>query len=259
MATNTNNHNNHRSKRKRDAPTLNPIQKASKALSWALRHQALNIGWSMTPDGYVPVAQILQSDHPRFRDMTTLSEIEQVVASNDKKRFHLGRKPASEYPRVRFSPQDIREDDQSVLCIRASQGHSIDFIDPLQLLTPLSPKELASIPVIVHGTYPAAWQQIQTEGLNRMTRNHIHFATGLPRDKQQVISGMRQSCTVHIYLNARKCAQCEDLQFFQSANGVLLTAGVKESGVLPVEFFSHVTDSKGNLLLDQRQKQEKSS
>ena len=72
---------------------------------------------------------------------------------------------------------------------------------------------------------------------------------------------MRKSCTVYIYVDAVKCADHspDTITFYRSANGVLLTAGVNESGILPVEFFSHVTDSTGNILLDQRAKKKTNS
>jgi 2'-phosphotransferase len=40
-------------------------------------------------------------------------------------------------------------------------------------------------------------------GLNKMARNHIHMAVGLP-GKAGVISGMRDSCQVVIEINLAK-------------------------------------------------------
>jgi RNA:NAD 2'-phosphotransferase (TPT1/KptA family) len=62
---------------------------------------------------------------------------------------------------------------------------------------------------------------------------------------------MRKSASVHVYIDAAKCAK-DGVPFFQSDNGVLLTDGVEGSGILPPEYFSHVTDSSGNVLLDNR-------
>jgi len=56
---------------------------------------------------------------------------------------------------------------------------------------------------VIHGTYYRFWNAIKSNGLSRMRRNHIHFATGLPGDSQ-VISGMRQSAQVLIYIDVRK-------------------------------------------------------
>ena len=39
---------------------------------------------------------------------------------------------------------------------------------------------------------------------------------------------------------------------FLSDNGVLLTAGLKDQGLLPLQYLSHVTDRNGNIMLDQR-------
>ena len=34
----------------------------------------------------------------------------------------------------------------------------------------------SAYPVVVHGTYSKAWEQIRKQGLSKMRRNHIHFA-----------------------------------------------------------------------------------
>ena len=70
-----------------------------------------------------------------------------------------------------------------------------------------------------------------------MTRNHIHFAKGLPGE-DGVISGMRSSCDVLIYMDAKKCLD-SDIPFFESANGVLLSPG-NEKGQIPLEMVEKV-------------------
>mmetsp|Transcript_22511 Transcript_22511/g.25336 ORF Transcript_22511/g.25336 Transcript_22511/m.25336 type:complete len:313 (+) Transcript_22511:58-996(+) len=231
----------------------------SHALSWALRHSAKDIGLNILDDGYVPVQEIIDSTHPRLRD-ATIENIRNVVDSSDKKRFKL-----DERPRHLFYPNDNHDDDndddkdeidnnttvKSILCIRANQGHSITLINPEKLLNKLTPSELRSLPCIVHGTYLDAWGSIQTQkGLKKMNRTHIHFASGLP-DDTGVISGMRKNCGVYIYINALKCAT-DGIDFYVSDNGVILTDGIANSGVLPIEYFSQVTDKLGKFLLDNR-------
>jgi 2'-phosphotransferase len=215
------------------------LKSLSHKLSLGLRHKAVELGWSMTPDGYVPVDQVLQ--HSLFRGYTR-QDIETVVETNDKQRFHLCQRPRSNYD---ASP----EEEDTVLCIRANQGHSLPFIDADLLLQRLSEDNLLQkVPMMVHGTYWDAWQCIQASGgLSKMTRNHIHFATGLPRD-DGVISGMRRSCEVYIFIDIAKCVR-DQVPIYQSANGVLLSDGVGGSGILQMEYFSHVTDKTGNILL----------
>jgi 2'-phosphotransferase len=100
-----------------------------------------------------------------------------------------------------------------------------------------------------------------------MKRNHIHFATGLPatcsvssedgtqqscREKKNVtpVSGMRASSQIYIYVNGRKCAT-EGIRFYRSDNGVILTAGTNDEGILPVKYFKKVVlASTGKILYD---------
>lgn len=78
-----------------------------------------------------------------------------------------------------------------------------------------------------------------------MTRSHIHCAAGLSTDKQ-VISGMRKSCDVFVYIDAASAMEA-GVPFFLSTNGVILTPGLE--GVLAPQFFAQVTDREGNDLL----------
>jgi 2'-phosphotransferase len=262
-------------------------KKVSHSLSWALRHAAPQLKLTMTADGFVPLDELLQHSHSKLKCINDKSVVEAVVAENDKQRFSLQLRPTADYypttsayiPSSSFSSLSHDYPSSAMIwCIRANQGHSITgIIDPDQLLTRLTPRELVgadTIPTthnsseehqkpptatttttttrIVHGTTSEAWEQIRTEGvLHRMTRTHIHFATGLPGDND-IVSGMRRNSAVHVYLNMEQCVRA-GVVFYKSANGVILTAGVNEEGWLPIKYFSHVVDATtGRLLLDQR-------
>lgn len=103
-------------------------------------------------------------------------------------------------------------------------------------------------PNIIHGTNHTAWQLISKDpkGLQRMKRNHIHFATGL-LGEDGVISGMRGSCTVLVYVDFEKCLR-DGIKFFRSENGVVLTEGVGGEGYIPKEYFRKVVTTKGEHL-----------
>lgn len=154
--------------------------------------------------------------------------------------------------------------DKRVLCIRANQGHSLKGLQADRLLSPLTNEELSHPDLsIIHGTTARAWEDhIQREGLSRMKRNHIHFATGLPptaanetnrKDgggKRCVapISGMRPSSEIYIYVSGSKCAS-DGIAFYRSDNGVILTAGVSERGMLPLKYFAKVVHASSGRIL----------
>jgi len=58
----------------------------SKALSWLLRHNAENEGFSFIDGGYLPVEAILR--HRRFKGFS-VSDVEDVVKNCSKQRFAL--------------------------------------------------------------------------------------------------------------------------------------------------------------------------
>lgn len=184
----------------------------SKKLSKVLRHDAERLKLQLDAEGYVAVSELLRS--APFRGAhTTLDELQAVVA---------------ECPKQRFSLQ-VRD---GAFFIRANQGHSI-AVNEDKLLTPLT----SAPPLVFHGTYHAPLAAITTQGLSRMSRTHIHFATGF-----DAVSGIRASCTVLIVVDVRR-ALADGLKFFTSANGVVLTSG-NAAGFLEPKYFAAILDAK---------------
>ena len=54
-----------------------------------------------------------------------------------------------------------------------------------------------------------------------MTRNHIHFAPGLPKQKG-VISGMRGNCDAYVEVDIAAATK-DGIHFYISTNNVVLT------------------------------------
>lgn len=233
----------------------------SRALSWVLRHQAPNLNLKVSSDGYVPISAILSLKVRNFGSYTE-ADIRRVVESNDKQRFRIDTKiikysseepkskPAKSKSKSNFASYTFSENEEGekVACIRANQGHSIPGICFDELLTAISDDELKDL-TIVHGTYMDCWENhIRKEGLSKMNRNHIHFAPGLPSGKDEVISGMRKTCQVYIYIDGMSCAK-GGIKFYRSDNGVILSAG-SEAGILSCEYFAKVVDAKSGDLLE---------
>ena len=86
-----------------------------------------------------------------------------------------------------------------------------------------------------------------------MSRNHIHFAPGRPKDKE-VVSGMRTSCDVIIEIDLAAAIKA-GISFFISTNNVILTQGI--DGVLPPKFFKSVVTKGGKVLMGNYEPQEK--
>eukprot|EP00759_Apiculatamorpha_spiralis_P012028 PhF_6_TR19122/c1_g1_i1/m.28129/K10669/TRPT1, TPT1; 2'-phosphotransferase len=202
--------------------TMSPdLVSISKRLSYLLRHGAEKEHLSIDPSGYVPLPEIL-----RRRDFHNVTPeiIDTIVTTNEKKRFAV----------------EVRPD--GITYIRANQGHSIE-VENLELE---AIKDCSRIPLAVHGTTAEAWKSISTQGLSRMTRQHIHFAQGLPGD-YGVISGMRKSCEVLVYLDVAEALK-DNIPLFLSTNGVVLSPGVGTTGVIPPKYFQYVTDMKGQVI-----------
>lgn len=208
---------------KRNNRRNNSAVRTSKSLSWLLRHGAIKDGCPMRTDGYCKISDVLKSPSVA-RNKITKEDILEIVSSNDKQRFKV----------IQINGEDY---------IRANQGHSLDVQLDLDVVTASSdlPNGIA-----VHGTYYGAWKLIKESGLNRMNRQHIHMAVDTV-GKDSVISGMRSTCQVAVYVDVDAAIE-DGFEFFMSENGVVLCAG-DETGLLPKKYFSTVIDIKtGNEL-----------
>jgi 2'-phosphotransferase len=135
---------------------------------------------------------------------------------------------------------DLKEE-EGIWWIRANQGHSMKDVADLET-TPIN--SISDIPtgIAVHGTTLKAWKSIAKEGLSKMTRNHIHLAQGLAGPDSSVISGMRKSSQVLVYIDVKKALE-GGLKFVLSSNGVVLSSG-DQSGHIPPVFFEKAIDAK---------------
>ena len=108
----------------------------SKSLSWVLRHAAPSLGLKLSSDGFVPVQNILQLNHPRFckgkskkdappQPKYTVEDVIRVVENNDKQRFRLKYKEERSGDSIRNEGKPNNDVTTNVLCIRANQGHSL--------------------------------------------------------------------------------------------------------------------------------------
>jgi len=100
---------------------------------------------------------------------------------------------------------------------------------------------------IIHGTYYEAFDKIiQSGGLSKMTRQHVHFAIGEP-EEDHVISGMRKSSEVIFFLDVQKAINA-GITLLKSANNVILSPG-DSNGLVPIACFSKVIDRKTRKIL----------
>ncbi|XP_048586209.1 tRNA 2'-phosphotransferase 1 isoform X2 [Nematostella vectensis] len=193
--------------------------KLSKALSYICRHGAAKEGLQMNFGGLIFVDEILKL---RQFCQFTEEDVRRVVKDNDKQRFVLA-----------------TDEDSGRLQVAASQGHTME-VQGLDL-SPITDKDMDKYPTVIHGTYLNSWQSIKKQGLSRMARNHIHFAPGVPGE-EGVISGMRSSCQLLIYINLKKALN-DGYEFFTSTNNVILCPG-NVDGLLPPCYFDQVIQLK---------------
>lgn len=193
------------------------INKLSKFMSLILRHKAKEFGLDISSHGLVGVTELLAvAKKQKGLESATIMDIQDVVIHCDKQRFKL---------------TEIKDK----LFIAANQGHSIESVTA-ERKEVIDPSE---IPICIHGTNMKAIQLIKKSGgLSKMDRNDIHMASALP-ESGDVISGMRKSASVVIWIDVDK-AMAQGIKFFISNNGVILSPG-DEHGLIPSSCFKKVS------------------
>lgn len=166
--------------------------KISKFLSLILRHAPETVGLRLEEGGWIPVDELLAACAKNGKALTR-QELEEVVETNDKKRFSF---------------------DESGAKIRANQGHSVKIEIEFEKQTPPA--------ILYHGTAEKNVDSILKRGLQKMRRHHVH----LSGDKETARKvGTRYGKPVIFEIDT-KAMLANGFQFFVSANGVWLVENV---------------------------------
>jgi putative RNA 2'-phosphotransferase len=174
----------------------NDTKNISKFLSLVLRHAPETIKLSLDVNGWADVDELLKQCNA-FQKKLDFETLEYVVETNDKKRFAFN-------------------DDKTK--IRASQGHSVTVdLD----IKPVIPPD-----VLFHGTVEKFLEAIKKEGLQKMSRQHVHLSKDI-ETATKVAS--RRGKPVILNIETQRMVQ-DGYLFYCSENGVWLTDEV------PVEY-----------------------
>ncbi|OCF33370.1 hypothetical protein I316_04789 [Kwoniella heveanensis BCC8398] len=117
--------------------------------------------------------------------------------------------------------------------IRATQGHSINLESTAHLEQITAEDEAArkKVGLMVHGTRWELYETLKSQGLSRMTRQHVHLA---PSFQGAIVP--RPNSTLYIYLSLPKLLEA-GIPVYVSHNGVVLTPG-NEEGIVHREFWA---------------------
>jgi putative RNA 2'-phosphotransferase len=162
--------------------------KVSKYLSKHLRHTPDLLGLTLHPGGWVVVEDLLAACASR-RFFITRTELETVVTQNDKRRFSF---------------------DPTGKLIRANQGHTVEV--DLQLDARIPPE------ILYHGTGTKSVNAILEEGLQKMSRHHVHLSFDIETARRV---GKRHGKPVVFAVSALAMHEA-GFTFYCSDNGVWL-------------------------------------
>jgi len=165
------------------------LRRISKFASKVLRHQPELIGVQLDADGYVKVEDLL-SGMARKGLRVSRAELEEVVETNDKRRFS-------------FSEDGSK--------IRAVQGHSVKLEG--STVTRSTPPA-----VLYHGTADRNVASILQQGLIPGSRIHVHLSLDVAT---ATVVGRRHGRPVIFSVDANR-ASADGIAFYLAENGVWL-------------------------------------
>ena len=172
------------------------LAQVSKFLSYVLRHAPQAIGLTLDREGWANVDSLMAAAARHGRPLER-ALIEEVVRTNDKKRFALSPDGAS---------------------IRAVQGHSSASVA-------ISFEEKRPPAVLYHGTATRFLAAIQKEGLKPGQRQYVHLSEDVPT---AIAVGQRYGKPVVLTITAG-AMHSQGHRFYQAENGVWLTPSVPSS------------------------------
>lgn len=168
--------------------TSRDLTQSSKFLSLILRHEPAKFGVALDEAGWTDVEALLEACRRHGREIDRVL-LQQIVATNDKKRFSF---------------------DETGMRIRANQGHSVEV--------ELGYEPAAPPTLLYHGTATRFLAAIRTEGLRKMARHHVHLSA----DEATALSvGQRHGKPAVLAIDAAAMAG-DGFAFFLSANKVWL-------------------------------------
>lgn len=164
-------------------------KKTSKFLSYILRHHPESIDLNLDENGWADVHELISKSTEDSQGFT-FEELDEIVQTNDKKRFI-------------FNEDKTR--------IRANQGHSVDIDLALKLQQPPD--------FLYHGTAESNVDSIVEKGIEKRSRQHVHLSI----DKETAAKvGMRHGKPVILIIDSGKMFE-DGVLFYLSENGVWLT------------------------------------
>lgn len=173
--------------------------KIGKNICYLLRHH-LDEFKVIRSDAYVPIDELVKKINEDKKMNVNFDEIIHVSTYCPKKRTEI---------------------DDTKMMIRCVQGHSSKGINEEELMTEIT----EPIKNCYHATDKKVVGMIQTNGLNKMSRQHIHFAY----DENLLRKG--KGIHVEVIMDA---AMKAGIKFYRAKNNVILSAGI--DGTIPAEF-----------------------
>jgi putative RNA 2'-phosphotransferase len=162
--------------------------RVSKFLSLVLRHRPEKINLVLDENGWANVNDLVEKS-AKFGNRLSLTELEEIVATNDKKRFSF---------------------DETNTKIRANQGHSVKVEIEFEEKIPPA--------ILYHGTAERNLNSILENGLTKMRRHHVHLSSDTETARKV---GIRYGKPVILEIEAARMSG-QGCKFYISANGVWL-------------------------------------
>lgn len=180
-------------------------------MSLILRHAPEKIDIVINTEGWTSTEILIE------KLKITIEELDWILANNKKDRFSYN-------------------SDKS--CIRANQGHSLDYVQIEFQEVSLMDMDLPNF--VYHGTAIDLLDVILSDGIKKMSRTHVHLSRDIPT---AISVGKRKNVDIILLpINVKQFLR-EGNRLFISKNGVYLTNFVEPKFIDVKNIINSKTDS----------------
>lgn len=169
----------------------------SRFLSLVLRHKPEVIGVTLDENGWTDINELIDKINAKRKDLISLQNILDIVSQDTKGRYTIKNGK-----------------------IRAAQGHSVKL--KIEFKKEVPPD------VLYHGTTEKFLKPIQTQGILKMARHHVH----LSHDSETALNvGKRRGNPIVLKIDSKRMYN-DGFSFFLSDNNVWLTDHIPVTYIL---------------------------
>lgn len=199
----------------------------TRILSWMLRRGTKRAGLTKSPDGFIPVDELLE--HNYLKGKCNIEDIITVV-DNEPEVYELKKNP-----------------DTKLLEIRVNVDYTVKKLNKVEL-TKIPHSVYLPLPYIIRGVNECEWEEVNNIGgiRSKSEDGYIYFSPYEPADSYAT-KGVTKHDDIYIYVGVDAAIE-DGIEFYKTRTDEIITKG-NEDGIVSNDYYVKVVERKSGDLL----------